>query len=853
MYYHFLLLGCFSLAPVRGASQPSCELRKGFNIPGLTKDGDIIVGGIFHFHFDTTPPLEAHSFTAEPPSPTCESFDLKEFRLAQTMIFAIEEINNNTKLLPNLTLGYKIYDGCRSETLSVKAVMALISLQDEDLSESTCESSLRIPALLADAGFISTLAETLLTGPFAIPTISFSARCQCFSDREFPTLFEIVPDDSHQIRAITLLVKYFGWNWIGLFQSNSTYIAMETETIIQNFREAGICIAYKLVFSKTDSREKIREIIRMIEQASTKIVISFARPAEMEVLLREVVHQNVTGIQWIGSESWITIPILTPKENARFLRGAMGFVVPDGRVPGLKEFLLQVNPFHSPGNTLMDEFWERTFRCTMAKQQDKINEKSVQQCTGEEHLQDITNPYTETSQLRISYRVYNAMYAVARAIHNTLSCGEDRCTNMSDFESQKLLYYLKTLSSINVNGNSTQSHHDNDWVPKYELINWQVRASDIADVVSVGKYDGSATFENMLEIDDQAIVWSSGKAPQGLCVDSCSPGTRKGLRPGQPVCCFDCVPCHDGDISNVTDALFCTKCPLEYWPNELRTECLPKEIEFLSFDDGLGATLAGFTIGGVCLTIATTVVFYNYRHTPLVRANNSELSFIILFSIGLCFLCALTFIAVPSHWSCILRFTVFGVTFAMCLAGILGKTMVVLMAFSARHPQRQAMRWFTPSQQRIGVLILTLIQFTICILWVFDSPPYPFKNPSYYAHILSLECKVGSDTYFWGIFIVIFLLTAVTLVLAFFTRKLPNSYNEAAHITFSLLTFCVVWATFFPVYASAPEKYAASVHAFTILASSFSLLLCIFAPKCYIILFKPHLNSRKLLLTFSSS
>ncbi|XP_059841976.1 extracellular calcium-sensing receptor-like [Hypanus sabinus] len=99
------------------------------------------------------------------------NFDLKEFHLAQTMIFAIEEINNSTKLLPNLTLGYKIYDGCRSEALSMKAVMALISLQDEDPSEATCKSSLRIPAVLADAGFVSTLAETLLTGPFGIPTV----------------------------------------------------------------------------------------------------------------------------------------------------------------------------------------------------------------------------------------------------------------------------------------------------------------------------------------------------------------------------------------------------------------------------------------------------------------------------------------------------------------------------------------------------------------------------------------------------------------------------------------------------------------------------------------------------------
>lgn len=298
--------------------------------------------------------------------------------------------------------------------------------------------------------------------------------------------------------------------------------------------------------------------------------------------------------------------------------------------------------------------------------------------------------------------------------------------------------------------------------------------------------------------------------------------------------------------------MFCTSCPLEYWPNQPKTECLLKDLEFLSFEDTIGATLAGFAVGGTCLTIATIVIFYHYRHTPLVRANNSELSFIILFSLGLCFLCALAFISSPSHWSCILRFTVFGVTFAMCLAGVLGKTIVVLMAFKARSPKNRAMRWFSPNRQRLAVLILTFVQCIICIFWIIQSPPYPFKSSTYYANVLSLECQVGSDAYFWGVFIIIFLLTGITLFFAFLARKLPDSFNEATHITFSLLIFCAVWITFFPVYASAPEKYAASVHVFAILASSFSLLLCIFAPKCYIILFKPERNTKKCLFTYSS-
>ncbi len=53
--------------------------------------------------------------------------NLRDFRLAQIMIFAIEEINRSEDLLPNISIGYRIYDTCGSRLSSMSATMGLMN------------------------------------------------------------------------------------------------------------------------------------------------------------------------------------------------------------------------------------------------------------------------------------------------------------------------------------------------------------------------------------------------------------------------------------------------------------------------------------------------------------------------------------------------------------------------------------------------------------------------------------------------------------------------------------------------------------------------------------------------------
>ena len=70
----------------------------------INKHGDLILGGLFSLHF------RGHNEN------TCGRFEsMPGYQLTQSMLYAIDKINNDTNILPNLTLGAKIYDSCYSQ------------------------------------------------------------------------------------------------------------------------------------------------------------------------------------------------------------------------------------------------------------------------------------------------------------------------------------------------------------------------------------------------------------------------------------------------------------------------------------------------------------------------------------------------------------------------------------------------------------------------------------------------------------------------------------------------------------------------------------------------------------------
>ncbi|XP_059842212.1 extracellular calcium-sensing receptor-like [Hypanus sabinus] len=775
------------------------------------------------------------------------------------MIFAIEEINHNENLLPGITLGYQIHDDCSSPAIASKAALALINGEDESIEYPQCRGSSNVASIVGCDLSTNSIVTARAIGSFGIPLVSYYATCSCLSDKkEYPTFFRTIPSDQYQSKILAELVRTFGWTWIGTIRSNTEYGNFGMQGFVEHVEKFGVCIAYSESFYRTDPPEKIRKIVQVIKQASTKVVVAFVHIGDVRILLNEILRQNVTGIHWIGSEAWVTADLLLPEERVIYLAGTIGPTTKRTDIDDLRDYLHNVHPSKFPGNILVREFWETVFSCSFTTDNGTKLDNSpghARQCTGKEQMEGMENAYLSAIMDGSSYHVYTAVYSIAHALHNLLSCVDGdgpfrnhTCARIENFEPWQLLHYLRQVNFTSKTGEPTYFDENGDPVPRYEFVNLQANFKGSVDIVYVGYYDGSAPLGHEFRLNCN-LFWGRldgpTQIPRAICSEPCPPGTRKVSRKGQPICCFDCAECADGEINNATDSPDCIKCPSEYWSNEANTQCVLKKVEFLSFREVLGWVSVLLALVGVCFTVATAAIFYRYRETPMVKANNSELSFLLLFGLLLCFICLLAFIGEPSGWSCMLRRTTFGVVFVLCISCILGKTILVVVAFKATLPKSSAMNWFGPVQQRLGVFILTFFQGLVCVGWLSVSPPYALKNMSHYRDKIILECNVGSLSAFYLVSAYIALLSVVCLVLAFLARKLPDNFNDAKYITFSMLIFCAVWITFIPAYLSSPGKYTVAVEVFAIWASSFGLLVCTFAPKCYIILLKPEFNTKK--------
>uniref|UniRef100_A0A8C5PC88 G-protein coupled receptors family 3 profile domain-containing protein n=1 Tax=Leptobrachium leishanense TaxID=445787 RepID=A0A8C5PC88_9ANUR len=768
------------------------------------------------------------------------------FQWVQSLLLAVEEITSSTSLLPNLTLGVQIYDSCASPGRALEGGSWMLSgMNQRQIPNYRCQlPSSPLAGVIGDSSSASSLALARMLGLYHYPQISYFSTSSVLSDRtQFPSFFRTVPSDTFQSQGLAQLVSYFGWTWVGLLAEDSDYGLDGIRATKTEILRSGSCVAFTEYILTSRSDRNAPHISKVIADSNVNAIVVFSSGSNLLPVMEELLRRNITGKTWVASESWSTSALVSKEKYWSILKGTVGFALHSGQISSFKEFLYTANPWKTPDDIFLREFWEVNFSCKWEKQGVLLS-NTTKICTGQELLRGTLS----ITILRVTYSVYIAVYALAWALQNILNQRRSLCSEslvkcnakLQDFVSSQVLQSMRTMRFTTKDSREVYFDASGNLPALYDIVNWQMDAENNVQQVKVGNYN----------VYIKRIITHSTffQVPLSICSPSCPPGFRKAAVHGKPACCFHCVLCPNGDISNHTDSVDCLRCPWDQWPNDQQNQCLLKPIEFLSYEEPLGSTLLATSIASSTIPVAILALFIRHRTTPIVRANNYSLSCLLLVSLCLCFLCSLMFVGYPRPEKCLLRQVTFGMVFTLCVSCVLAKTITVVIAFNATKPGSSLRKWTGTKVSYYVIGLCVLVQLTVCVGWLCLQPPFPEHDVQTQAGVIIINCNEGSHAAFWVMLGYLGLLATISFSLAFLARRLPDNFNEAKFITFSMLAFLSVWVSYIPASLSSRGMYTVAMEIFAILSSSSGLVFCIFLPKCYIIIFKPELNTKTSLM-----
>ncbi|XP_066486332.1 vomeronasal type-2 receptor 26-like [Tiliqua scincoides] len=791
----------------------NCGVRDPLNILyKYHKAGHFMIGGTASQTLVFSDPLSFNTY----PIPYFDypTIVTKNYQQVLALAFAVDEINENPKILSNVSLGFHVSEICFSPKRVYHTAMEFFSTQHRFVPNYKCDSQNNLITVIGGLG-----SET-----------------------------------SHHLSAIL-----------------DQYKLPQIEERIATF---GL---FDDFFS---AQQSWKETFFVVMQSKANAVIVHGETQTM-TCLRWLLSQGENDYEIVYGKVWIMAAPLdissVPMQrdwNIETFQGALAFTVHSRAVPGFQHFLQSVNPHLAKGDGFIHKFWEQAFGCLFPNPSSDMDDEET--CTGQEKLESIPGPFFEMGMTGHSYSIYNAVYAVAYALHAlssskvkfrlTVDRGRFEYRNIKAWKilyfgkKENLLFlhgFLRTISFNNSVGETIQLNEKGEFMMGFDITNVVTFPNKSFLRVNVGKMDPWTLPGKDFNIDEDAIVWHrrfNQVTPLSLCNDNCSPGSHKKKKEDEPFCCYDCVPCPEGKVAGQTDMDSCTTCQKDHYPNQEQSQCIPKAITFLTYEEPLGMTLAISSVLFAWITALVLGMFMKHHSTPIVKANNQNLTYTLLISLLLCFLCALLFIGQPDKLMCLFRQIAFGIVFSVAVSCVLAKTIMVVLAFMATKPGSSMRKWVGKKMAISIVLGCSLIQVGLCVLWLATSPPFPDIDYHSVVEETVLECNEGSVTMFYCVLGYMGLLAIVSYTVAFLARNLPDSFNEAKFITFSMLVFCSVWLSFVPTYLSTASlertrgKSMVVVEIFSLLASTFGLLGCIFFPKCYIIVLRPDLNQRDQLI-----
>nr|XP_044997255.1 vomeronasal type-2 receptor 116-like [Jaculus jaculus] len=763
------------------------------------------------------------------------------------MIYVTEEINRNPKLIPNKSINFSFQPSTCDDSLTIVSSLHYteakrIFLPNYHCEINDCGLSFTGPSWERSSK-IGTFFSIFNTGQ-----IHYGPFNPVLRDHfQYHYLYQIAPKETRLPFAIVSLMIHFNWTWMGLVISDDDQGIQFLSDFREMMQENELCLAFVNVIPlnmdlyNTRAEKYYKQIVTSLANV---VVIYGELNSTLEVSFRRWANLGIRRI-WVTTSQWDVITNTGKDINFDLFYGAFTFSNRHQEIPNFTKFIQSVNTSQYPIDISVLRSQWIYFNCLDIESKCRTQSK----CAFNNSLKWFASQGFDITMNDESYNLYNAVYAWAYAYHAMYYEQVDvhPITSLCVPDCSKFYHTMKNMEFINPIGDLVTLNEKRKCDADYDIFHISNYPQGLGIKVKIGQFTSYGSFGQQLYLSDEAIKWATGsrQIPSSVCSETCKLGFRKFRHEGKAACCFDCFPCPENEISNKTDMDQCVKCPINQYASLEKNHCLQKTMKFLAYEDALGIALACIALCFSTLTAVVLGIFVKHKNTPIVKANNRTNSYILLISLKCCFLCPLLFIGHPTTAKCILQQITFALLFTVAVSTVLAKTITVVLAFRATAPGQKLRGLLVSGAPNFIIPICTLIQLVLCGIWMGTSPPFVDTDEHSEHGYIIIVCNKGSDTAFYCVLGYLGSLAIGSFTVAFLARNLPDAFNEAKFLTFSMLVFCSVWVTFLPVYHSSKGIAMVIVEVFSIMASSTGLISCIFFPKCYILLIRPSKNTLK--------
>ncbi|ERE68040.1 metabotropic glutamate receptor [Cricetulus griseus] len=645
-----------------------------------------------------------------------------------------------------------------------------------------------------------------------IPQISYASTAPELSDSTRYDFFSrVVPPDSYQAQAMVDIVRALGWNYVSTLASEGNYGESGVEAFVQISREAGgVCIAQSIKIPREPKPGEFHKVIRrLMETPNARGIIIFANEDDIRRVLEATRQANLTGhFLWVGSDSWGSkiSPILNLEEVAV---GAITILPKRASIDGFDQYFMTRSLENNRRNIWFAEFWEENFNCKLTSSGGQSDD-STRKCTGHTGL----------------------------------------CPAMEPTDGRTLLNYIRAVRFNGSAGTPVMFNENGDAPGRYDIFQYQATNGS----ASSGGYQAVGQWAEALRLDMEALQWSGDphEMPPSQCSLPCGPGERKKMVKGVP-CCWHCEAC-DGYRFQV-DEFTCEACPGDMRPTPNHTGCRPTPVVRLTWSSPWAALPLLLAVLGIMATTTIIATFIRHNDTPIVRASGRELSYVLLTGIFLIYAITFLMVAEPCAAICAARRLLLGLGTTLSYSALLTKTNRIYRIFEQGKRSVTPPPFISPTSQLVITFCLTSLQVVGVIAWLGAQPPHSVidyeeqrtVDPEQARGVL--KCDM-SDLSLIGCLGYSLLLMVTCTVYAIKARGVPETFNEAKPIGFTMYTTCIIWLAFVPIFfgtAQSAEKIYIQTTTLTVslsLSASVSLGM-LYVPKTYVILFHPEQNVQK--------